>query len=83
MSEFIIDATDAQLKEKFDARAFFGPRLKEEIVRCAECRHSTGGGMYCWIFSHYETMGEGDYQQMPAVVKPDGFCWNGERRIIT
>ena len=38
MSEYIIDATDAQLGDAFDARQFYGPRLREEIVRCRDCQ---------------------------------------------
>lgn len=85
MSEFIIDATDAQLGDKFDARAFFGPRLHEEIVRCEDCRYSTCDGMCCWLykFRHYEQMSDYTWEEMPADVEPQGFCMWGERRIIT
>ena len=72
MSEYVIDATDAQLGDFFDARAFFGPRLKEEIVRCRDCRFypkrtNAGLPMICWDSGR-------------SMVRSDGFCAWGERR---
>lgn len=69
MTEYIIDATDAVIGDDFDARAWFGPRLREEIVRCRDCVHcmSYWQSDYCDYFSHVTN-------------NPDGFCAWGERR---
>lgn len=65
MSEFIIDATDAQLGDAFDARKFYGPRLREEIVRCRDCGLWDARGWCLWC----------GRDKMPQ-----GFCDRGERR---
>lgn len=75
MSEYVLDATDAQLGDSFDARGFFGPRLKEEIVRCRDCQFWTPDpdpidpGWPMWCERHEIDM-----------VRPDEFCAWGERR---
>lgn len=77
MAEFVIDATDAQLGDEFDARAFFGPRLKEEIVRCKECeyRRRHWNGLAPNFTANFFCAYTGGHE-----VRPDGFCAWGERR---
>lgn len=65
MSEYVIDATDAQLGDAFDARAFFGPRLREEIVRCRDCQLWDPRGWCMWC----------GREKMAS-----GFCDRGVRR---
>ena len=51
------------------------------IVRCRDCKHSTGDGTCCWYFSHYEQVGDDhEWDEVPDDVEPDGFCKWGERR---
>lgn len=84
MTEYIIDATDALLGDAFDARAWYGARLKEELVRCRDCRHSNHGGTMCAFFASWEPVAGGDeYERVDAIVEPDGFCKWGERRSST
>lgn len=70
MSEYIIDATDHVIGEGFDARAFFGPRLKEEIVRCRDCK---------W-WAPYQNECQGYCSRFSFVAHVDSFCSWGERR---
>lgn len=77
MSEYVIDATDAQLGDFFDARAFFGPRLKEELVRCRDCRYYKAAE---WIIATDVEHVCRFWHGKPTKVDPDGFCAWGERR---
>lgn len=75
MTEYVIDATDALLGDEFDARALYGPRLKEEVVRCGDCAYyvedpepiDPGWPMMC------EESGR-------DMLGPNGFCNFGVRR---
>ena len=39
MTEHIIDTTDGFLGDAVDLHALFGPRLREEVVRCRDCEN--------------------------------------------
>lgn len=55
--------------------------VREEIVRCRDCRHSRKDGTLCMFFASWEPIACGDeYAEMPADVEPDGFCAWGIRR---
>ena len=73
MTEYVIDATDALLGDGFDARAFFGPRLREEIVRCKDCANYREHVNGCVEFGDEA---HGEYEN----VEPDGFCAWAVRR---
>lgn len=49
--------------------------VRERIIRCKDCEHSTKDGTLCRYFAAYEPIAGGDeYAEMPAEVEPDGFC---------
>lgn len=77
MAEFVFDATDAQLGDLFDVRAFFGPRLKEELVRCRDCRYYKESE---WIIATDVEHVCHFWHGKPTKVEPDGFCKWAERR---
>lgn len=70
MAEYVIDATDTFLGDAFDAREFFGPRLKEEIVRCPDCEFALelSDRVDCSLFDFAFSTGT------------PGFCFWGVRR---
>ena len=84
MREYIITIGDDNKMRKelldIDAAACFGhPHpLKEEIVRCEDCRYygCYDGSMWCSRTYEQVPGGTCDYQ----TVEPDGFCAWGERR---
>lgn len=54
----------------------------EEIVRCRDCWHSFADGTVCWnpMFVHSELF-EGEWDDFPADVEPNGFCaWAVKRK---
>lgn len=52
-----------------------------EIVRCRDCEHSYAEGTCCRMFAAYEPIPGGDeYEEQPALVDPNGYCYLGERR---
>lgn len=53
---------------------------REEIVRCHDCKYSTGDGTCCWHFAYDELDGYNEWITQPADVEPTGFCKWGERR---
>ncbi len=78
MSEYIVCVDD--LEESYyryrDIKpdTVFGHRLREEIVRCRDCKFGVDGGKYC---------AEGcadswDWRN----VEPNGFCAWGERKEV-
>lgn len=75
--EYIIDATDAVIGDDFDARSWFGPRLREEIVRCADCRFR---GVGSW---GVESPPICKRPMHPFVVAPDGFCAWGRAKVMS
>ena len=81
MSEYIVDVGDADELHfaAFVRRAefYFGYPVREEIVRCRDCKHY-GSYNGSWCCRTYEPVPGGtcDYQ----TVEPDGFCAWGERR---
>lgn len=68
MSEHVIDTTDGLLGDAVDLRALFGQRLREKIVRCAECGRRDDGWRCMWS---------------GRMVEAEGFCRWGRRRIIS
>ena len=55
--------------------------VKEEVVRCRDCKHSLLFGTECRHFAAYEPIAGGDeYEEVTYSVSSDGFCAWGERR---
>lgn len=55
--------------------------VKEEVVRCRDCKHSLLFGTECRHFAAYEPIAGGDeYEEVTYSVSPDDFCAWGERR---
>ena len=54
----------------------------EEVVRCRDCKYVTDEGYGCKYFSHYEQGASYRWEDVPAEVKPDGFCAWGEEREV-
>ena len=51
------------------------------VVRCKDCVHSLKEGTLCMFFAAWAPIAGGDeYEKMPALAEPDGFCAWGERR---
>lgn len=49
--------------------------VREEVVRCRDCKHSLKDGTLCQFFASWVPVAGGDeYAEMPADVEPDGFC---------
>lgn len=48
------------------------------VVRCMDCVHSTKDGTLCRLFAAYYVV-DGEFQENPSDVEPDGFCAWGER----
>ena len=51
-----------------------------EVVRCRDCKYVTDEGYGCKYFSHYEQGASYRWEDVPAEVKPDGFCAWGKRK---
>ena len=75
MSEYIVDVGNADELHfaAFQKRAefCFGYPVREEIVRCRDCK-------YCIANVCMSPDGDGDYLRFEVL--PDGFCKWGERR---
>lgn len=68
--EFIIDATDEVIGDDFDARAWFGPRLREEIVRCSDCVR----------WEMYRNRCQGWCCEWSTITESCEYCSRGERK---
>ena len=75
MSEYIIDMTNSSYKSESGLLCADVSQLREEIVRCRDCKHYTGKKITCGAI----VLGY-DCSLLSAVVEPDGFCSWGERR---
>ena len=54
--------------------------VREQVVRCKDCKHSLLSGTECQFFSSYEPIEGGDeYEQIAFSTDPDGFCAWGRR----
>ena len=83
MAEFIIeipsiDVDDGATVYCPDER--HDPMSIEPLVRCRDCKHSHKDGTLCHLFASYAPIAGGDeYEEVSAVVEPDGFCAWAER----
>lgn len=90
MAEYIIDVNNADEEHvkltNAQAETCFGHPLKEQIVRCKDCRFYTDkpglsgekpNRKYCTKYSDWDS--EWDYDTY-HYVEPDGFCKWGEPR---
>ena len=75
MSEHIVDTTDYYLGDKVDLKAIYGPRLREEIIRCLDCEFYVDDPDP--IDPGWPKMCEDTGRDM---LEPDGFCSWAERR---
>lgn len=59
------------------------PFVREEIVRCCDCKYANEDGDECVYFAAWEPLPEGDeFRDVYVDVEPDGFCAWGERRQL-
>ena len=78
MSEYIVDYT---IQPRGGMSAF---DVREEIVRCRDCKYSAPDGTVCWNerFTHYEQIGDScEWGDVPMDTEPNGFCAWGERKM--
>lgn len=84
MSEYIFDVPDSNQPIAGDTGLYYPDErdepmmVREEIVRCRDCKHYGCYDSSTWCSRTYEQVPSGtcDYQ----TVEPDGFCAWGERR---
>ena len=67
--------------QEYHGKTYEPLHQREEIVRCQDCKHSTGGGTCCWHFAYDELDGYNEWASQPADVEPDGFCKWAVRRL--
>ncbi len=92
MAEYVIDLSGVEVKTIKEAHgietieALWGLPVRERIVRCRDCRHSsvsfdeTRTMCRYWSMNSYDDSESSHGYTLYPVVKPDGFCAWGERR---
>ena len=70
MSEYIIDWDENLVVDTFSKNS-----LREEIVRCRDCKHADE------VETRYAGIQYGCLRFDDTTVEPDGFCAWGERRV--
>lgn len=81
MSEYIIDMSSSSYQSESGLLCADVSQLRDEIVRCRDCKYANEDGDECVYFAAWEPLPEGDeFRDVYVDVEPNGFCAWGERR---